>query len=236
MKKLKALIADDEQDALEILTLLLEENELVEIVGQISDPLKIESSIQKLKPDVLFLDILMPGYTGLELVKNLREYNMDLSIVMVTAHQEYIAEIINLQVFYCLYKPVDRQELFQLVEKLSKHKHMGELDDDKIKLPVKNGYVYLEHEEILMLAAEGNYTRIITIKGDEYVSSYNMGRLYKRLNVDKFFRINRGCILNSAYLRRIDKKQNLATITVNGDDQELVVSNAFITSFNKSHA
>lgn len=236
MRKLKVLIADDEQDAIELLTLLLRENDLVEIIGQISDPHKIESSIHKLKPDVLFLDIVMPGYTGLELVRNLREYNQDLSIVLVTAHQQYITEIINLQVFYCLFKPLDREELSSLISKLAVHKHLDLSEDTRIKLPVKNGFVYLDQEEILMLEAEGNYTRIITTMNDQYVSSYNMGRLHNRLNMNRFYRVSRGCILNSTYLKRIDTRQNIATIHVNGIDQEIDVSKAFITSFNKSHA
>ncbi len=233
MRKLKVLIADDEQDAIEILSLLLQEHELIEIVGQITDPLKIESAVQKLKPDVLFLDVVMPGYTGLELIRNLREYNMELSVVLVTAHQKYLNQVTNMQVFYCMLKPVDRLELFQLIEKLAHHKHFDMEDQLKIKLPVKNGYIYLDNEEILKLEAEGNYTRIVTIYNDVYVSSYNMGRLYKRLNMDKFFRINRGCILNSNYLRRINKKQKTATININGEVQELLVSSSFITSFNK---
>lgn len=233
MRKLKVLIADDEADALEIMGMLLKEHEMVEVVGQISDPHKIESSILKLKPDVLFLDIVMPGYSGVDLVRNLREYNMDLSVVMVTAHPEYINDIVNLQVFYCLFKPVDRLELAELIDKLVQHKHVSIDGDHKIKLPVKNGYIFLDYEDLLMLNAEGNYTRIHTVKKNEYVSSYNMGRLYRRLNPETFFRINRGCVLNSAYLRHIDVRRNIATILVDGEVQEIHVSNTFITNFNK---
>ncbi len=107
--------------------------------------------------------------------------------------------------------------------------------NSKIKLPVLNGYVFLDCEDVLMLNAEGNYTRIITVEKDEYFSSYNLGRLYKSLNTVSFYKVNRSCILNTNYLRSIDNKQKLATINVNDELQKIPVSNAFIQNFNKTY-
>ncbi len=235
MDKLKAIIADDEFDALEILSNLLVDSGKVDVIATLSDPLKIESLVQKHHPDILFLDIEMPLQNGMAVLRNIREYNQELLVVFTTAHEKYISEAIKLNVFSYLQKPIDRQELKKLIDKMDCLRMQGNLNkvNTKIKLPISDGYVFIKTEELFLLEAEGNYTRIKTINGDVFVSSYNMGRLYERLDSSKFYRINRACILNAQYIYKINKKKQLCNARLNGNEHEFELSKSFLIQFNK---
>jgi len=235
MNKLRVIIADDEEEAIELLRNILIDTQKIDIVAEICDPLKIECAINKHDPDLLFLDIEMPGQNGLNLLKNIREYNQKLNVVFITAFEKYTNEAIKLNVFSYLLKPVDRNEIHSLVEKISELKNKeNSSTNKKIKLPVKGGSVYINPTDLFLLEAEGNYTRLKTIQGDEFISSYNMGRLFEKLPNDTFFRINRSCVLNGEFIYKINKNKNICHVRLNGDEYEFDVSNAFITEFNRS--
>lgn len=236
MRKIRAILVDDETDALEILSNLLNNTGQVEIISQISNPLKVESAINKLKPDILFLDIEMPILNGLELLENIREYNYDLTVVFITAHGKYVNEAIKLNVYTYLQKPIDRFELIFLINKLyyAKEHQAKNTFSQKIKLPITDGYVYLKPTELFFLEAEGNYTRIKTTSGEEFISSYNMGRLFERLPSYCYYRINRNCILNGEYIFKINKKQGICQAKVHDKTFDFEVSKSFLSSFNKA--
>lgn len=235
MNKLRAIIADDEIESIELLRNILTDTHKVEIIKEINNPLKIESAINKQQPDVLFLDIEMPGLNGLNLLENIREYNQKLIVIFITAFDKYINEAIKLNVFSYLLKPVDRNEINSIIDKLEVLK--GEEDVaayKKIKLPIQNGAIYISPSDLLLLEAEGNYTRLKTIQGDEFISSYNMGRLYEKLPPNIFFRINRGRILNGEYIYKINKSRNICHVRLNNSEYEFDVSKSFITEFNRT--
>lgn len=137
MNKLRVIIADDEKESIELLHNILTDSQKVEIVAEISDPIKVESTVNKYNPDVLFLDIEMPGLNGLSLLENIREYNQKLQVVFVTAFEKYVNKAIKLNVFSYLLKPVDRNEVNALLDKLDNLKTDNSSDKHKkLKLPV----------------------------------------------------------------------------------------------------
>lgn len=235
MEKLKVLIADDEADAIEVLSNLLKDSGRVSEIQTITESHKIECTLQRIKPDVLFLDIQMPGISGLTVLENIREYDLDLPVVFVSAYEKYIPDAIKLHVFSYLLKPVDRKELGDLLGRLLEKKGGSKEFNDpkKFKLPVKNGYIYLKSEEVYLLEAEGNYTRIVTIDQQEYLSSYNMGRLAQRIPDGLFHRINRKNYLNCQYLIHINKKDLNCTARVNNREYTYEISRSFLSAFNK---
>ncbi len=235
MDKIRVIIADDEDDAIEVLSNILNDTGKVEILAEIRNSFKVESALNKLKPDALFLDIEMPGQNGLSLLENIREYNPTLPVIYVSAYDKYIKDVIKLNVFSYLLKPVDRNELSKVIDKLLQvnyNRIHNATNTCKLKLPIQGGYVYLKPEELLLLEAEGNYTCLKTTSGEEFMSSYNMGRLYNKLP-NTFFRINRGCVLNGDFIYRVNKNNNTCQVRSNGNDLELAISKAFITEFNK---
>lgn len=229
MRKIRLILVDDESDALDILEKLLLETEKVEIIEKISNPLNVECSIAKNKPDALFLDIKMPEYNGLKLLENIRKYKENLPIIYVTAHNHFAIDAVKLNAFDYLLKPLDRKELKETVEKLVKLTEADLMkDNNKLKLPIKDGFIYVKHQDILYFKAEGNYTKIFLTSGEKYLSSYNMGRLSQRINENGFERINRNLIANGEYLQKINRKDKTCTLKTDDLEIELPVSNTFL--------
>ncbi len=232
---LKVLIVDDEPDAIEILRGLLKDSGKFSDIETLTDPLQVECTLQNYQPDVLFLDIKMPKYDGISLLSNIRKYNHQLNVVYVSAYDSYINEAIKLNVFSYLLKPVDRIELNSLLERIHAKVFNNQevIQPHKIKLPFKDGFVFLQSEDIFLLEADGNYTKIFTTDGNIYTSSYNMGRVSKWIGCDNFLRINRKQFLNSHYLVRVNKKNLLCTAKINGLEYEYKISGSFLKSFKR---
>ena len=234
-EKLKVLIVDDESDAIGVLSELLMDSGMVSEVIPLLESHKVECTIQKIQPDVLFMDIKMPGLDGLTILKNIREYDQNLPVIYITAFDKYITEAIKLHVFSYLLKPVDREELFNLLDRLLNQEIIKArpADIQKIKLPVKDGYIYLYIDDIFSLEADGNYTRIVTTDQNVFLSSYNMGRLAKRIPGDGFFRINRKNFLNCRYLIQINKKELKCTARIKDKEYSFDISKSFLSQFNR---
>jgi len=227
MKKLKAIIVDDEEKALNLLEKLLIETEQIEIIEKISNPLKVECLTSKHKPDILFLDIQMPTIDGINILKNIREYNQNLSVVFITAYNKFGIEALRLKAFDYLIKPVDRKELKAVIDKIKNEKE-NKRNSNKIKLPVKDGIIYVKVSAVLYLMAEGNYTHIHLTSGEKHLSSYNMGRLVDKFSLNGFERINRNLMANSNYIYKVNKENQTCVLNANGTEKELPISGTFI--------
>jgi two-component system LytT family response regulator len=234
MRKLRALLADDEQDALNLLEILLVKTGKVEVIEKLSDPLKVECNIAKHKPDVVFLDMNMPIIGGLNILENIREYDKTLPVIFVTGHDDYAFKAIKHNTFDYLLKPIDKKELERTVDKLySLKKDIETPNAKKIKLPIKEGFVYVKHCDILYLKADGNYTHIYLTSNKEYLSPYNMGKVAKQLNGYSYERINRNLIINTEYLYKINRNEKICTLKINNVEVELTTSNTFLQRMKK---
>lgn len=128
---LKALVIDDEQFAREELTELLLETGGVEVIGSASNAIEGLKKINKLKPDVVYLDIQMPQVTGIELLSMLDPDSMPY-VVFVTAYDQYAIQAFEDNAFDYLLKPVEPQRLQKSVTRLSKVHNQG------LTLPVQS--------------------------------------------------------------------------------------------------
>lgn len=115
---LRTVLLDDEPIILEELYSLLEDDERIEIVGSFSDPLTLLQELPALKPDCLFLDIEMPGISGIELAERLASAGMELEIVFVTAYNHYAAQAFDVNAIDYLLKPIRQERIRKAVDKL----------------------------------------------------------------------------------------------------------------------
>lgn len=237
MKKLNVIIADDEESALEVLSSLLLDTKKVNILKTISNPLTIESCIARLKTDAVFLDIQMPAYNGLDLLENLRTYRPALPVVYVSAHKKFAVEAAKLNPFSYLLKPVNRKELLATINHIidfrGKLKKSEATNNKHIKLPIKNGMVFILPDEIISLMADGNYTIINLIKNKSYTSSYNLGKLFKKLPLGQFERINRSTVVNMNYLKEINRHEKYCMLIADNFTQKYPISSSFLASISK---
>ncbi|MDF2723544.1 MAG: hypothetical protein K0Q59_3219 [Paenibacillus sp.] len=121
---MKAFIVDDEQPAIDMLHILLEEDGRIEVIGTYRKPMDALEGIITLKPDVVFLDIQMPLMNGLELAEHMLELDSALEIVFVTAYDHYALEAFKVNAIDYLLKPVAETGLKRSLSRLFKRKHV----------------------------------------------------------------------------------------------------------------
>ena len=114
---LKTMIIDNEPRALNRMKLLLSHFEEIEVVDQIDNAAEAETQILKKQPDLVFMDIEMPGKSGLELAEDINKLNLDTKIIFVSAYDHYAIKAIKQYAFDYLLKPVNIDELKETIER-----------------------------------------------------------------------------------------------------------------------
>jgi two-component system, LytTR family, response regulator len=230
VQKLSALIVDDEESARRLMVKLLEETLFFfEIrLAQSVDSALIE--LNNFDPDLIFLDIKMPGRYGIEFVNELRYTDGKPGIVFVTAYDQYAIQAIKIHAFDYLLKPVNRKELKECIEKfIANHEavappHITKTEPlkkiSRIKVNTRTGTVFINPATILFCKAEGNYTTICTGE-KEYLCSLNLGKLQEQLPPSGFIRIGRSLVINFEYITLLDRKKS--SITLVRDNESVTV-------------
>ena len=131
--KLRAIIVDDEPLARRGLKLRLDHIDEVAIIGECSNGREAVNAVLDLTPDLLFLDIQMPGMSGFDVVTRLQQYEMPL-IIFTTAYDKYAIEAFNVHAVDYLLKPIDEERLQQAVVRALNHKKFHGAVTDKERL------------------------------------------------------------------------------------------------------
>src|SRR5215218_5711369 len=125
---MKAILVDDEPDGIRTLQKMLERHcPAVTVVATCSNATSAKEKIDLLKPEVVFLDIQMPGKTGLELLTELS--TRDFEVIFVTAYNEYMLQALQYSAADYLLKPVDEERLVEAVERVQKRLHEGKKEE-----------------------------------------------------------------------------------------------------------
>jgi two-component system, LytTR family, response regulator len=219
--RLSALVVDDEESARRLMEKLLEETLFFEDIRMAHSVDKALTELTSFNPDLIFLDIKMPGKHGIEFVNELHIIDGKPGIVFVTAFDQYAIQAIKVQAFDYLLKPVNRKELKECIEKyvanreelLSQQVQRSEPQKKiaRIKVNTRTGTVFINPATILFCRAEGNYTTICTGE-KEYLCSMNIGRLKDQLPVGGFLRIGRSLIINFEFITLLDRKKSAVTL------------------------
>jgi two-component system LytT family response regulator len=229
-RKLSALIVDDEESARRLMMKLLEETLYFAEIRVAQSVDSALSELNSFSPDMIFLDIKMPGKYGIEFVNELHFTDGKPGIIFVTAYDQYAIQAIKIQAFDYLLKPVNRKELKECVEKyIAMHEEISHQSKKKSDLPKKisrikvntrTGTVFINPATILFCRAEGNYTTICTGE-KEYLCSLNLGKLQEQLSSSAFIRIGRSLIINFEYITLLDRKKS--AITLVRDNESVIV-------------
>lgn len=206
MKKMKALIIDDEPPARDELKYLLNEYEDVEIVGEADNGLAALKLIEELKPEVVFLDISIPKINGSDVAKHISSVGKLPYVVFVTAYDMHAIEAFEIGAIDYLLKPISQHRLYKTLEKIrtfykdaqEKQQYNSIFENKKIeKLAVeKNGRIKLiDLDEIIFAEAyEGNV--MIKTKSDNFIYKGTIKSLEEKLKENAFFRVQKSYIVN----------------------------------------
>ena len=202
---MKALIIDDERLARAELRRLLEKHPEVDIVGEARDAEEALQQIGQLEPELLFLDIQMPGRNGFELLEQLDRVPL---VIFTTAYDEYALKAFEVNALDYLLKPVAPERLAAAVAKLSGVRAKSAVSGDQ-QIFVKDGERcwFVALRDIVLLESEGNYTRLY-FGANRPLVLRSLNYLEERLDAALFFRASRKHILNLKFIETIDAWAN----------------------------
>ena len=227
---MQALIIDDEKHCREGLSIMLSKYcPDVEVLAQCPGPKAALQAIGKFHPDLIFLDIEMPGMNGFEMLENCKEY--DFEVIFTTAYNEYAIQAIRHSALDYLLKPVNKNELVQAVAKVKESRQskapagitqLMELMEnrkpsERIALPTIDGLIIIDLKDILYCQSENNYTRFHLVNGKTFFVSKTLKKAEVLLMNDKdFFRIHHSFIINLRYIQRYYKGDGGEISLING--------------------
>ncbi len=222
MQQIRAIIVDDEPNARRALRGVLEENfSHVEVLAECKDVPEAVKTIHKLKPDLVFLDIEMPGYNGFELLDFFDQQSLNFKIIFVTAYSDYSLRAFEISAVDYILKPVRPEHIERALKKIQidnpadniqykvlKENFSSHLDK-KIVLQTAETIFVVKMDDIIYMQAEGSYTRF-------YTTTHGVLTITKKLidfeyleSAGPFFRTHRSYIVNLNYIKKVDKKDFL---------------------------
>jgi two-component system, LytTR family, response regulator len=230
-KILSALIVDDERLSRIELISMLKHFENIYVIGEADNVDLAIKQIEEHKPDLVFLDIQMPGKSGFDL---LDEIEVEAKIIFVTAYDEYAIRAFEVNALDYLPKPVSQERLTKTVERIINNDPNKNLIAKKLKytdrlfLEFGTQMCFLKISEIAFIAAEGDYSMVNLINGKKGLVSKSMKEWEERLPKDFFCRIHRSSIVNTEVIDKIDKYfNNSYKISLKGVKESLIISRRY---------
>jgi two-component system, LytTR family, response regulator len=207
-KRLRTIIVDDERLARKDLKSLLDENPDIEIIGEADNVENAIKVINEKDPDLIFLDIQMPGQSGFDL---LEEIDIKAKIIFVTAFDEYALKAFEVDAVDYLLKPVNPERLRTAIERVEKEGQTAPvikrkmLYDDMMFLYINNHMKFLKVKSILCIQSAGDYSEVVTSSGQKGLVQKSMAEWEERLPENYFIRIHRSTIINMEHVTKVEE-------------------------------
>jgi len=204
---MKAIIVDDERLARQELKTMLAEHKDIEVIAECANANEAKEKINLLKPDVVFLDIQMPGKNGLELAQELHPLP---ELIFITAHDEYALRAFEVNALDYLLKPVQPQRLAETLKKLYLKEEEAPqdfrtilTDEDQVFLKDGERCWFVKLSNVRLFESEGNYVRVI-FENNRPLILRSLNNLEHRLSPASFFRASRKHIINLKWVENIE--------------------------------
>lgn len=229
---MKAIIIDDAAQARKLLRLMLEDiSAEIEIVAEAENATEALEKIHVHQPDLLFLDIEMPGKSGLQLLEDISRLNLDLETIFITAYNQYAIQAFRLSAVDYLLKPFRKAELQESVAKAMDRFTMKQqskqlstlLDnlkaeaDQTLSIPLQYGYEFLPVNEIEYIEASGAYSVFFLKGGKKIMVSKNLKHYEDTLcGLPQFAKLNRSYIANIRFMTTLLKEDRGTVVLQSG--------------------
>ena len=213
MKTFKTILVEDERLAREELKSLLKDYLEIDIIGEAKNGEEGIALIKEQKPDLVFLDINMPGMNGFEMLKHLEEIPR---VIFVTAYDEYALKAFEVNALDYILKPVDPERLREAIQKLSSEddfvsaQSAGIARKDRFltvndRVFIKDGEKcwFVELSKVRMLESDGNYVKVYFDNFRPLILR-SLNSFEERLDPEHFFRANRKFIINLQWVSSIE--------------------------------
>ncbi|MBI9066786.1 MAG: response regulator transcription factor [Salinivirgaceae bacterium] len=218
----KAVIVDDELDAIEGIKLIIQENcTNIKIAGTAQSVDEAIKTISAEKPDVVFLDIEMPGGSGFDVLEGLPERNFH--VIFVTAYNQYAIKAFKYSAIDYLLKPVDIDELIGAINKVGNYDNSNNQFETKIETLLENiknnkpekialstseSIEFVKICDIIQIQAEGSYSTLRFLDQSELVVSKNLGEFESLLQDHPFYRTHQSHLISLQHVKKINRLGN----------------------------
>ncbi len=227
-KPIRVVVADDEEPARNELCFQLEQIDEVEIIGQAADGIKALRLIESLKPDIVLLDIQMPGLTGFEVARELVFQKTDSHVVFVTAYDHYAIEAFEINAVDYLLKPVEPVRLRRTLERVQNLQRTDSLKNttpktftakelerigkfmdnrysrpDPIAVKVNDKLILVQSDEIVFISLDNNAIEIVARNLRGFSNYRTLDELQSHLDPSVFWRVHRSHVVNIHKIKEI---------------------------------
>ncbi len=208
--EIRVVIADDEDGMRMILRKMIAKAEGFILCAEATNGPDLLALVEKYKPHVCFLDVEMPGMTGLECAKSIQDTDPQTIIVFATAHDDYMAQAFEVYAFDYMVKPFRMERVMKTLERIKNVKlHVAAQAKESLKAPkagaAASGRIMLHHKEgvnfvnqadILLVQRENRSTVLYATEGRRFETSEALGDVEERLSPQIFFRCHKSYIIN----------------------------------------
>ena len=237
---IRTIIIDDEPSAVSVLTTLLQKHckDDVNLIGTADSPEEGKQLIEQLQPDLVFLDVEMPGMTGVDLVKSFNAPTF--RVVFVTAYDAYAVEAFRVSAVDYLLKPIGSEDVIKVIQKIKSDvrnelgklslqlQHLDKLlnnqsdnNDMKIGIAMSDKIVFVSFSNIIFCEASGPYTHVYLTDGQKLVSSKALGEFEEQLSGNRFFRIHHHYLINLNKVKEFQRHDGGYVIMDNNKELEV---------------
>jgi len=237
---IRTIIIDDEPSAVNVLAMLLKKKcrEDVDVIATSNSPLDGKALIEHHKPDLVFLDIEMPGMTGVDLLRSFS--NPSFRVIFVTAFDTYAVEAFRLSVIDYLLKPLEGEDVMRAVQKIKNDINKNEnpintqlrqlerlllqnsiISESRIGIGMSDKIVFVNIPDILYCEATGSYTYVYMNDGKKMVASKLLGEFESQLSNYKFYRIHHSYLINLNRIKEFQRHDGGYVIMENNKQLEV---------------
>ncbi len=224
MQKYRAVIIDDEEDSRSNTRNMIQNYcEEIEIVGEADNGPEGKKRIQELKPQVVFLDINMPGMNGFQMLEGI--YQRDFCVIFLTAYSEHGITAVKAGATDYLLKPLMLSELQGAVKKVVQHyetKPSGSVNSkpeenkNLVLINHSKGFTLVDFKDIVWLEASDNYTNLFLNGQKKIVASKTLKEFEAILPETDFFRIHRSALINIHFVKEYSNHEGGEVILSDG--------------------
>ncbi len=219
IERIKVVLVDDEQHGLDILTWMLDQRKDAEILATFSKPEEALLFLQKQQPDILFLDIEMPGMNGFDLLEQLEQ--LEFAVVFTTAYDEFALRAFKVSAMDFLLKPIDKEDLNRTLDRYQargRHSDMVKQMDllqqllrspdmslDKVAFPTFEGLQFVYAPDIIRCEADDNYTYVHVSTEQPILVSRTLKEVEDLLKSKQFLRVHYSHVINLNKIKKYVK-------------------------------
>lgn len=234
---IKAIIVDDEKMSRQTLTKLLELYcPAVQVISECENADEALKQTERLKPDLVFLDVAMPGKSGIDFLKGLDDIPFE--VIFVTAHDKYVLQALRFSAVDYLSKPVEEKELQQAVANAEKristksqsnqvpvflhNVQQNQLQQEmQLCIPGIKGIQILRIKDIVYCEAQNTYTYLFLTDGSKILASRTLADYEALLQDVSFFRIHKSYLINTLHLKEYIRGDGGSVIMNNSKELEV---------------